>query len=47
MKNEKKRPVKTYIYKTEGATIIIHRPEVTEEERERILERIAEIKATW
>lgn len=33
--------------KTKRATIIIYQPQVTEEEREQILRRIAKIKATW
>lgn len=44
---ENKRQYKVITMKTERANITIYRPQVTEEEWERILKRIAEIKAAW
>jgi len=44
---EDKRQSKVITMKTERANITIYRPQAIEEERERILKRIAEIKAMW
>ena len=44
---EKMKEIKETVLKMDGATIIIYRPTVPEEEKERILKRIAQIKATW
>ena len=44
---EDKTKYRVMTRKTKWATIIMYRPQVTEEEKKQILQRIAKIKATW
>lgn len=47
MKKDEKKYQQPVTMKTKKAIIKIYRPQITEEEKNRILEEIARIKATW